>query len=533
MDTGNSYPTRRELLQLAAGGLAATAAATALPGCSRSEQNDSANLEKPTTEVGLMTDAPLHYKTLSEVAATIAGGELDSVSVTQAILTRIERLEPQLHSYINVLGEQALQRAAAADAQRDTGQALGVLHGVPIAVKDLCHKRGFPTTGGHSFRKNLISDTDATVVARLEAAGAIIVGKLATTEGAMAGYHRDFQVPRNPWGVLDRWPGVSSGGSGVATAAGLCFASLGTDTGGSIRFPAAANGIVGLKPTWGRVSRHDVLDLGPTLDHVGPMTRSVRDAARMLGVIAGHDSKDPTTLSQAVPDYEAEMERGVVGLKIGWDEAYATDGVEPHVAVAVRAAVAQLAQLGAEIVELKVPAFVEEELNAWDILAAAEAAAVHEATFPSRAQEYGAFFREFLTQGRAITSVQLANASFARRRAAGRVAPVFEGIDVLASPTLAEESFRYNPEDAYGGIDLEREMLSGVPLQFFSRSSHFVTIWDYNGFPTLSLPCGFSPDGIPLSLQLVAKPLGEAALCRAGFAFEQSQDFHSKHPALS
>jgi amidase len=479
-----------------------------------------------------MTQDPLHYKTLSEVAARIAEGDLDSVPVTQALLARIEALEPKLHAYITVMGEQALVRAAELDALRDQGMDLGPLHGVPIAVKDLCHMNGARTTDGHSFRKDMVSDFDATVVVKLEAAGAVILGKLATTEGAMVGYHRDFEVPRNPWGDLDRWPGVSSGGSGVATAAGLCFASLGTDTGGSIRFPSAANGIVGLKPTWGRVSRHGVLDLAPTLDHIGPMTRSVRDAARMLGVIAGYDPNDPTSLADPVDEYEAEMERGVAGLRIGWDEAFATQDVEPYVADAVRAAVSRLESLGAEIVEIEVPQLTEDEAAAWGTLAAAEAAAVHEATFPSRADEYGTYFRQFLRGGLETSSVELAKATFARRRAAGRVAPIFHGIDILACPTLATESFRYDPEDAYGGIDADRGVLAGVPLAFFAGSGRFVTIWDYNGYPTLSLPCGFSPDRIPLSLQLIGSPLGEAALCRAAFAFEQVEDFHLQHPSL-
>jgi amidase len=480
----------------------------------------------------LTSEAPLHYKTLSEVARRIAEGDLDSVAVTQAILARIDSLDPTLRSYTTVMAEQALERAASADALRAQGRPLGVLHGVPIAVKDLCHAQGYPTTAGHSFRKDLISTTDATVVARLEAAGAILVGKLATTEGAMVGYHRDFEVPRNPWGDLDRWPGVSSGGSGVATAAGLCFASLGTDTGGSIRLPSAANGIVGLKPTWGRVSRYQVLDLAPTLDHVGPMTRSVRDAARVLGVIAGHDANDPTSLSAPVPAYETEMQRGVQGLRVGWDEAFATNDVEPAVADSVRAAVAQLEKLGADIVEVKVPPLSQGEVDAWDVISAAEAAAVHEPTFPSQAQEYGTYFREFLTAGREITSTQLARAVISRKSTAGRFAPVFDNIDLLASPTLAEESFRYDPQDAYKGFDVEQGVLSGVPLAFFNRSARFIMVWDYNGYPTLSLPCGFSPDGIPLSLQLVGKPLSEAILCRAGYAFEQTQDYHLQHPML-
>jgi len=481
----------------------------------------------------LMTNQPLHYKTLAEVAAKIAEGDLNSVDVTQALLARIDHLEPRLHAYISVMKDQAMTSAANADAHRDQGKMLGLLHGVPIAVKDLCQKTGWVTTAGHSFRRDAIAETDATVVARLEAAGAVLLGKLATTEGAMVGYHRDFQVPRNPWGNLDRWPGVSSGGSGVATAAGLCFASLGTDTGGSIRFPSAANGIVGLKPTWGRVSRNGVLDLGPTLDHIGPMTRSVHDAARVLGVIAGYDIADPTTLADDVPDYEAEMKKGVAGLRIGWDESFATADVEPHVAVAVTHAVSLLADMGAEIVDITVPELTEDELAAWNIIAASEAAAVHEATFPLKADAYGNYFREFLTQGRNTSSVDLAKAIFARRRAVGRMAPAFQGIDVLACPTLATESFRYNPQDAYEGVDLTKGTLAGVPLDWFGRSSRFVTVWDYNGYPTLSLPCGFSADQIPLSLQLIAEPLNEALLLRAGHTFEQNSAFATRHPLLA
>lgn len=523
----NLRPSRRTLLKFAAAGITTTTIGTVLPGCDApgtlSQQTDN-------SETNVMSDSPLHYRTLTDVAKSIAAGDLDSTQVTEAMLSRIDDVDVSLHSYITVMHDYALEQARTADELRNQGADLGPLHGVPIAVKDLCHKQGAPTTGGHSFRRDAISDKDATVVARLEAAGAVLLGKLATTEGAMVGYHRDFEVPRNPWGELDRWPGVSSGGSGVATAAGLCFASLGTDTGGSIRFPSALNGIVGLKPTWGRVSRAGVLDLAPTLDHVGPMTRSVRDATRILGVIAGRDDADPTSLSAPVPDYEADLALGVTGLRIGWDEAYATYDVTPHVATAIRAAVTQLADLGAEIVEISVPTLTEEEANAWTTLAAAEAAAVHEATFPARAEEYGVYFRQFLAGGRSTSSVTLAKAIIARKTAAGRIAPAFDGIDCLLSPTLAEESFRYDPQDAYAGADMERGTLAGAPLGFFNRSGRFVSIWDYNGYPTLSVPCGFSPDHIPLSLQLISKPLGEATLFRAGYAFEQLNDYHRQHP---
>lgn len=490
-----------------------------------------ANHNDLTAGDSFMDQRPLHYLTLTDVASRISRGELTSVEVTQALLDRIASTGSQYHAYYTVMGDEALTAAEKADAARANGNPIGPLHGVPIAVKDLCRKRGAPTTAGHSFRRGQISEFDATVVSRLESAGAILLGKLATTEGAMVGYHPDFQVPRNPWGDLDRWPGVSSGGSGVATAAGLCFASLGTDTGGSIRFPSAANGVVGLKPTWGRVSRHGVLDLSPTLDHVGPMTRSVRDAARVLGVIAGYDPSDVTSLSAPVDDYEAEMALGVAELRIGWDEHFATTDVEPHVADAVRTAISQLAREGAEIIDVRYPEFEPDELAAWNTLAAIEAAAAHEATFPSRQTEYGNFFRDFLANGNATTATDIAKAMFARNKACGRIAPMFNDIDCFVCPTLASEAFRYNPEDAWNSVDASRGTLAGIPLGFFDRNVRFITVWDFNGYPTLSLPCGFSPDDIPLSLQLVATPLNEAMLFRAGYAFEQANDFHLRHPA--
>ena len=475
--------------------------------------------------------ADLHYHTLCDVAAQIAAGETTALELTEQMLARLDALEPTLHAYYNVYAERALERAAALDAEAAGGKTLGVLHGVPIAVKDLCHQRGTETTGGFRFRRGLVSDHDATVVARLEAAGAVILGKLATTEGAMVGYHRDFAVPRNPWGELDRWPGASSGGSGVATAAGLCFGSLGSDTGGSIRYPSALNGIVGLKPTWGRVSRAGVLDLAPTLDHVGPMTRSVRDAARMLGVIAGHDPADPTSLADPVEDYEADLERGVAGLRIGWDEGFATDDVEPHVAQAMHDACAFYAAQGASIVPVTMPRV--DVGDAWNVITAAETAAVHAATFPSQADDYGMYFREFLEAGHRVTGRDLAAAQFVRREVVGRLAPLFLEVDAMLTPTIASESFRYDPDAAYRGADNASRSVGGASIDWFARTGRFVSIWDFNGYPTLSVPAGFSPDEIPISLQLIGRPLGESNICRLGHAYERAHEFADRHPPIA
>jgi amidase len=347
----------------------------------------------------------------------------------------------------------------------------------------------------------------------------------------MTGYHRDFAVPSNPWDPT-RWPGVSSAGSGVATAAGLCFGSLGTDTGGSIRWPSAANGLVGLKPTWGRVSRHNVLDLAPTLDHIGPMTRCVRDAARILRVIAGHDPADITTLTAPVPDYEAALTGDASGLRIGWDEHYATDGVEPYVRDAVMAAKNQLSAAGAEIVPVSIPRLTEEEAGIWLTLASAEAAMVHAADFPARASEYGELFGQFLTIGNAVTGPQLAKANLLRRQAIARLVPAFAGVHVLLMPTTAAETFAYDPDEAYTGVNPETGAFSGFPLAWSQRNERFVAVWDLNGYPTLSLPGGLSPSGLPISLQLVGPPLGEEQLLQAGQVLEQSGGNANLHPPL-
>jgi amidase len=297
--------SRRDLLALVGYGMAASL----LPACSRSSA--------PPVEAH-QNRGPLHYLSLSEVARLIEAKEISPVELTQMMLNRIHTLDVRLHSYATVMADEALAAARAAEREIQSGNYRGPLHGVPIAVKDLCYTKGVPTRGGLKVLDGFIPEFDASVVAKLKAAGAVLLGKLTTTEGAMVGYHRDFDIPVNPWGE-ELWAGVSSSGSGVATAAGLCFASLGTDTGGSIRFPSTANGIVGLKPTYGRVSRYGVLPLAESLDHVGPMTRSVRDAAIVLEAIAGHDVNDPTSLEVPVPRMLDEIGRGVQGLRIGFD----------------------------------------------------------------------------------------------------------------------------------------------------------------------------------------------------------------------
>jgi amidase len=473
-------------------------------------------------------DEDLHYFGLTEIAGRLRRRELSPVDVTKAQLARIGALDTRLNSYATVMADAALAQARQAEAEIQSGRYRGPLHGVPIAVKDLCFTKGVATMGGTRVRRDFVPDYDATVVARLKGAGAVLLGKLNLTEGAMAGYHRDFKVPRNPWGA-NRFPGFSSSGSGVATAAGLCYASLGTDTGGSIRYPSSANGIVGLKPTWGRVSRHGVLALAPSLDHVGPMTRRVADAAVVLATIAGHDDSDPTSLPDPVSDYVRELDKSVKGVRVGFDDAYATMGVAVHVADAVRAAVRELERLGAQIVPVHMP-LMGEASDRWGILCAAEAALAHEATFPSRAGDYGDYFRQFLENGRRITGTAYAQANLLRTELRGTLRQAFRGFDVLACPTTGAEAVAYDPENAYGAADAST--VAGVPASFVRDSTRFIVPYDLTGYPTLSLPCGQSPDGLPLSLQLVGQPLSEGLLCRVGHAYERATEWHRRHPSI-
>jgi len=301
---------------------------------------------------------PLHYNSLRDVARRIQSKEISPIELTTRMLDRIAAVDPKLKSYATVMREQALEAAKHAEEEIQRGMYRGPLHGMPIAVKDLCYTKGARTMAGTSIYANFIPDHDAAVVTKLSQAGAVLLGKLNLTEGAMAGYNPARDIPVNPWRE-DVWAGVSSSGSGVATAAGLCYGSIGTDTGGSIRYPSAANGIVGLKPTYGRVSRYGVFPLAESLDHVGPMVRRAGDAAVMFEAIAGFDSNDPTSLRDPVPHMLDELDRGVRGLRIGFDRRFATEGIHPEQSAAIQAAIDSLRQLGAQIVDVQMPNVTE------------------------------------------------------------------------------------------------------------------------------------------------------------------------------
>ncbi len=467
----------------------------------------------------MSTTDELHFMEIGEVSRLLAARKVSAVELTRHALARIEQLDATLRSYALVTPELALKQAEEADRMIGRRQLLSQLHGVPIAVKDLCFTQGVKTAAGMPLHRDFVPGRDATVVRRLREAGAVLLGKLALTEGAFADHHPDIAPPVNPW-HRDHWPGASSSGSGVATAAGLCFGSLGSDTGGSIRFPSAANGTTGLKPTWGRVSRHGCFELAASLDHIGPICRSADDAAIMLGAIAGADADDPTSLLAPVPDYQAGDDRELRGFRVGFDEAYALGGVEPDVRRSVEDSLRLVASLGAQIVPMHFPD-VASMVADWGANCAAETAVAHWSTFPSRRDAYGPGLAGLIDAGRAMTAMDYQQILLRRRDFAGRVHRTMSSLDVMlipaqpiASPTVAR-----------------METLGRMPEEL-AALIRFTAPFDMSGHPTLTLPAAFTAKGLPLAVQFVGRHLGEAEICRAGRAFQRASDWHRRHPRV-
>ncbi|KVE27402.1 amidase [Burkholderia singularis] len=465
----------------------------------------------------------LHYASLLDVSALLRTREISPVELTETILARMDRLQPVLHAYATRTPELALRQARSAEAEIAAGRYRGPLHGVPIAVKDICRTAGIATAAGMPIYASHVPDHDATVVKRLADAGAILLGKLQLTEGAFAKHHPQVEAPRNPWNV-DYYAGASSSGSGVATAAGLCFGALGSDTGGSIRFPASANGVIGLKPTWGRVSRYGVFPLAESLDHIGPMARSAADAGALLGAIAGPDPLDPTALQAAVPDYLECLNDGVVGLRIGIDASYNEAGADPAIVAMLHDAAAVLKALGAKLVDVTVPnprAVVE----AWATYCGVETALAHDANYPSRQAEYGppvsGSLAGLIEHGLSARAADLMRAHHARLGFTGALAALFSDVDLLLIPTQPLADFTVAQE--------AQLFASPDALAAFLR---FATPFDMSGSPTITLPGGFTTHGMPVAFQFVGPHLGEKLLVRSGHAYQQATDWHRRHPTV-
>ncbi|MEQ8348859.1 MAG: amidase [Sneathiellaceae bacterium] len=467
-----------------------------------------------------MTHQDLAMAGLVETGKRIAKKELSPVEVTRAMLERVEAFQPKLHAYATVMADQAMADAKRAEAELASGKSRGPLHGVPVAVKDLCNTKGVPTASGIPDLMSFIPDHDATVVTRLREAGAVILGKLQLTEGALGTHHPDVTIPVNPWNAK-LWSGASSSGSGVATAAGLAFGTLGSDTGGSIRFPAFANHCVGLKPTWGRVSRYGVFPLSESLDHVGPLTRRVEDAAAMMGAISGLDPNDPTTRPEAVPDYLADMAKGAKGLRIGYDEAYCAGRSTAAIGGAISRALDILRDAGAEIVPATMPSGDEAIAN-WVAICATEAALAHKETYPARKEIYSEAFGGFLAVGHELSARDYAAAHLARLRFSGAFRALFDKVDLMIGPVM---SMAVPTHAAF------MEILDAP--DGLAQLIYFTGVHDHAGTPTITLPAGFDGKGEVLGFQIAGPQMSESLLFRAGKAYQDAAAWPTLPPAAA
>jgi amidase len=367
-----------------------------------------------------------------------------------------------------------------------------------------------------TIHKDFKPDHDATVVTRLEQAGAVLLGKLHMTEGATMEHHPELPQPVNPW-KKDLWTGVSSSGSGIAPAVGLCYGSIGSDTGGSIRFPSACNALTGVKPTWGRISRYGIFDLAATFDHLGPMTRSAADSAIMLKTLAGYDPKDPTSLSTPVPDYFDALDGvdGARGITVGLDWGYIGDGADPVTAAMMQGVVEVLGELGARTVPIKFPD--TSELFSFRSISAVEIAAAHAETFPSQAHHYGQNLRKSLEEGNAASPVAIGKSNIARHRFKGAVMSLFEGIDVLIAPVFRKGTPTWAEARDLNANDIDSLMRFTMPF-------------NASGVPSVTLPCGYSEDGRPIAFQVIGAHGSEAMLLKVAHAYQQVTDYHLRRP---
>lgn len=455
-----------------------------------------------------------NMKTLAEAASLIESGRLSPVEATREMLSRIDTLDLQLNSYISVQGDRALERARRAEREIASGDYRGQLHGMPIAVKDLLEMAGTRTTVGSRALYEWTPDRDATVVRRLEEAGAVILGKLNMTEFAMGWYHPQMPIPKNPW-AKDRWAGASSSGTGVAVAAGLAMAGIGSDTGGSIRLPSACCGVTGIKPTFGVVSRHGVFPLASSFDTVGPMARSVEDAAIMLDAMAGFDDADADSVPGLAGNYRAAVGGDVRGIRIGVDACYIQCDSDPEVSRAVLAAIDTLGELGAELVEIEMP-ILEGEEETWTTITSVDALHAHRNLYAERTEDYGPF-SELLERAKATRPENYAMARERGRSFSGLLRRVYERVDVIACPSLAVLPVPVK-EDGFG-------LWEGMGPWY-----RFSIPFNFSKNPTVSVPCGLSADGLPASLQLVGRHFDEHSIIALADAYQKATDWHRLHP---
>ena len=468
----------------------------------------------------------LPFLTATELAELFRTRQASPVDATEAYLARIEQVDPSLNSYITVTAGQARAEARQAEAEIAAGNYRGPLHGVPVAVKDQFCTDGVLTTGGSSILEDYVPDYDATVMRKLKEAGAVLLGKLNMSEFAMGdAFHHPYGRPRNPWD-LSRNPGTSSSGSGAATAAFLCATSLGEDTAGSIRGPAAFCGLVGIRPTWGLVSRYGMLASTWSMDAAGPISRTVRDCAVTLQAIAGYDPNDGYTRNAVAPDYLDGIDAGIQGLRVGvLSDRVNADSVEPDIRDAVNAAVAHLGELGAEVEEVSIPLIAQSAAISTTLIYT-DATAVHRKGLEEHPEKYDHNNRVRLLTGALIPAQAHHKASRLRQILRNEILDALSRVDVLVLPTSSVQATPI-PTEAGMAKNGKEEFLA-----MLGGRRTYTTPSNLAGVPGLSINCGFTSDGLPVGLQLVGRPFDEATLFRAAYAYEQATEWHTRRPGI-
>jgi len=459
--------------------------------------------------------------TIAEASRQMASKEFSPVELIQAALERIATLNPQLNAFITVLEDQARAAAKAAEREIMSGQRRGPLHGIPIALKDLCATKGVRTTSGSKILQDYIPLDDATVASRLADAGTILLGKLHMNEFAYGpdGDNVHYGRVRNPWD-LERITGGSSSGSGAAVAASLCLGAMGTDTGGSIRIPSALCGIAGLKPTYGRVSRYGITPLSWSLDHAGPMAKTVEDAALLLQAMAGYDAKDPGSAQRPVPDYAAALSGDVRGLRLGIPQEYFFEMIDPEVEGAVHQGIEVMRGLGASVHRVSWPSLRYATLAAL-IIVLAEASAFHDTWIRTRPQDYQPDVALRLKWGLLLPASAYLKAQRLRALMCREVAQLWRQVDVLVTPATMMAA--PHPGETHVQIG-NRQMSTREALLRPMRP------FNLTGLPAMSVPCGFTSTGLPIGLQIAGKPFDETTVLRVAHAYEQHTDWHRRKP---
>jgi aspartyl-tRNA(Asn)/glutamyl-tRNA(Gln) amidotransferase subunit A len=469
-----------------------------------------------------MSESEVAFAPLTSVARRLKDGEITSLSLTRLMLDRIKRLNSTLNCYITVREDEALAEAEGLDRLLQAGTYLGPLHGVPIAIKDNMATAGVRTTGGSRILKDWRPDADAHVVARTKQAGGVILGKVTLYEFAYGGWHDDYgPETRNPWD-LTRSCSASSNGPACAVAAGLAYASLGTDTGGSVRLPAAACGLTGLKPTYGLVSRAGVLAAGYSLDHVGPFGRTVADVAAYLQAIAGPDPGDPASARRPPKDFAADLEGGVSGLRIGVPKAQPNELIESEMRAAFEAALDVLRKEGAKLIEVELPDHLLSRTCMWAI-SASELAESHREWLATRASDYSPTVRGLIKQGAFLPATEYVRAQRVRQKIIAAYEEVMKRVELIAMPVVPFPAWKIGSADVMIG-QVQENLMAGL--------TRYCPPFNITGMPAIAVPNGFNRDGLPLGFQIAGRLFDDATVLRAARGYERATDWRTRRPPL-